>query len=334
MMADLWSGVKRLKRGLESVDERYFDSYGDTSVHSLMLRDKPRNEAYAEAFSKDDLRGKIVMDVGCGTGILSMLAAKNNAKHVHAVEANKKIAEVAIRLIKANGLSDLITVHICPVEKLKLDVQVDIIVSEWMGHYLFHESMLDSVLFARDAFLAKGGKLFPENCTLYVCPLDLEDLRRETEYFHDVCGLDFSSEFSADKKDLGVDLEDSQPNTTRGIKEENVFCDELELVSFDLNTVKPDELIKFSRSFEFRTTKSGSFGGIGFWWEVRFPVPSIDYTAVRLNTGPYKPSTHWKQTILFMNGFHRIPKNEKLDFTITMTQSEENRREYLMELIT
>jgi protein arginine N-methyltransferase 1 len=45
---------------------------------------------------------------------------------------------------------------VLPVEK------VDIIISEWMGYFLLYESMLDSVLWARDKYLAPNGKMLPD----------------------------------------------------------------------------------------------------------------------------------------------------------------------------
>lgn len=50
------------------------------------------------------------------------------------------------------------------------DIKVDAIVSEWMGFYLLHEGMLDSVIAARDKFLKPGGKMFPESAVIYVAP--------------------------------------------------------------------------------------------------------------------------------------------------------------------
>jgi len=44
-------------------------------------------------------------------------------------------------------------------------MQVDIIISEWMGYFLFYESMLDTVLFARDRWLVEGGLIFPDKAT-------------------------------------------------------------------------------------------------------------------------------------------------------------------------
>jgi protein arginine N-methyltransferase 1 len=61
------------------------------------------------------------------------------------------------------------------VEEIELPVEkVDIIISEWMGYFLLYESMFDSVLYARDKWLAKGGMLFPDRAKMYVAAMDDE----------------------------------------------------------------------------------------------------------------------------------------------------------------
>lgn len=84
--------------------------------------------------------------MGSGTGLLSLFSVQAGAKHVYAIEACKGIYELSKAIIKANKMEDKITVINGEVEKITLpdDVQqVDIIVSEWMGFYLLHESMLE-----------------------------------------------------------------------------------------------------------------------------------------------------------------------------------------------
>lgn len=151
----------------ENAMDAYVESYGNMGVHSLMLRDKPRCEWYRAEIEREckRLKDAVVLDVGCGTGLLSLFAARAGAKKVFAVESNRRMASLASTLAADNGCGDIVTVISGKIEDVTLPgcVKVDIIVSEWMGFYLLHESMLDSVLFARDHFLKVSGVMIPKH---------------------------------------------------------------------------------------------------------------------------------------------------------------------------
>lgn len=159
--------TKQICADISQVREKhdyYFGSYSHFYIHEEMLKDTVRTLAYQRAIenNKEDFKDKIVLDIGAGTGILSIFAARSGAKHVYAVE-NADIAHFATEIIKQNGLSDKITVIKGKMEEIELPVkEVDIIISEWMGYFLLYESMLDSVLWARDKYLVKGGKMLPD----------------------------------------------------------------------------------------------------------------------------------------------------------------------------
>lgn len=133
------------------------------------------------------------MDIGCGTGILSIFAARAGAKHVYAIE-NAEIALFVREIIARNGLSDKITVLKGKMEEITLPVpKVDIIISEWMGYFLLYESMLDTVLWARDKYLVKGGKMLPDKLHMYVAALeDGQYKQQKKEFWKDVYGVDMS----------------------------------------------------------------------------------------------------------------------------------------------
>lgn len=57
--------------------------------------------------------------------------------------------------------------------------EVDIIISEWMGYFLLYESMLDTVLLARDKYLAPNGLLFPDTATIYLAAIEDQEYKEE-----------------------------------------------------------------------------------------------------------------------------------------------------------
>lgn len=84
-----------------------------------MLQDQVRTELYRNAIVQNpsNFRGKVIMDVGCGSGILSLFAAQAGAKRVYAVEASSMAAN-ARKLVKANGFDEIITVIESKVEDI------------------------------------------------------------------------------------------------------------------------------------------------------------------------------------------------------------------------
>ncbi|XWS08261.1 hypothetical protein CRYUN_Cryun41cG0064800 [Craigia yunnanensis] len=177
-----------VEKDIKKVNESYFGSYCSFGIHKDTISDKVRTDAYRQALLKNPslLNGAVVMDVGCGTGILSLFAAQAGAPRVISIEASEKMATVAIQIAKDygfwrsktnsegnNNCNAVIEVVHSMVENLDKSVQiqphsVDILVSEWMGYCLLYESMLNSVLFARDWWLKPGGAILPDTATIFV----------------------------------------------------------------------------------------------------------------------------------------------------------------------
>jgi protein arginine N-methyltransferase 6 len=236
----------------------------------LMVKDEPRTKAYLAAILslREQIAGKVVLDVGAGTGILSMFCAKyGGAARVYAVEASD-MAEQAIACVRANRLEGVVTVVHDRMEEVQLPEQVDVIISEWMGFALLHESMFASVCLARDRWLRPGGLMLPSAATIYVAPVSLQKFRQEKiDFWSSVYGLDLSP--------IG---ERAMAEAASGPVVEIVSPAELcaapgVLARLNLCNVSEAELQTIAGQFSFSVPVDGFFSGMCCWFDVEFPAP-------------------------------------------------------------
>uniref|UniRef100_A0A6I8NSB5 type I protein arginine methyltransferase n=1 Tax=Ornithorhynchus anatinus TaxID=9258 RepID=A0A6I8NSB5_ORNAN len=184
---------------------------------SEMLKDEVRTLTYRNAMyhNKHVFKDKVVLDVGSGTGILSMFAAKAGARKVYGIECSS-ISDYSEKIIKANQLDNTISILKGKVEEVELPVdQVDIIISEWMGYCLFYESMLHTVIFARDKWLKPGGLMFPDRAALYVTAIEDRQYKDfKIHWWENVYGFDMTCIRDVAMKEPLVDIVDSKQVVT------------------------------------------------------------------------------------------------------------------------
>ena len=134
-------------------------------IHEEMIADTVRTEAFRQAIHELVSR-RIVVDVGAGTGILSIYAAEAGAKHVYAIEASN-IVKVCKDRIQSRGLHRQIEImHTRAEDVTWLQHRADVIVSEWIGYFLLFERMLPSVLAIRDRHLREDGAMIPQRAVI------------------------------------------------------------------------------------------------------------------------------------------------------------------------
>lgn len=309
--------------GAEEMTSRdyYFDSYAHFGIHEEMLKDEVRTLTYRNAMyhNKHLFKGKTVLDIGCGTGILSMFAAKAGAAKVIAVECSN-IVDYARKIIEANRLDDIIEIVKGKVEEVELPVEkVDIIISEWMGYCLFYESMLDTVLYARDKWLKPDGMLFPDRCTLFICGIEDRQYKDEKiNWWDDVYGFDMSSIRKVAISEPLVDVVDAKQVVTNSCL----------LKEIDLYTVKKEDL-NFESKFHLQVRRNDFIQALVTFFNVEF---TKSHKRLGFSTAPEAPYTHWKQTVFYFDEYMTVKKGEEIAGTFSMRQNARNNRDLDFEL--
>ena len=145
--------------------------YAEIEVHRSMICDRIRTEGFRRAIDSVVRPGDIVLDVGAGTGIQSLFAARAGAARVYAVERTT-VAVLAQELAAANGVAEIIQVIHGDIMDIELPERVDVIVSEWLGGFGIDEGMLVPVIAARDRWLKPGGVMIPRSVTAWAGLVD------------------------------------------------------------------------------------------------------------------------------------------------------------------
>jgi SAM-dependent methyltransferase len=138
-------------------------------LHLTLLDDGGRTRAFDRALAESVRPGDVVADLGCGTGILSLLALKHGAARVYAVEEHP-IAELARKTAGENGMEDRLILVRGRSQEVRLPERVDVVVSETLGNAALDEDILDLMADARRRFLKPGGRMIPSEVGLAAAP--------------------------------------------------------------------------------------------------------------------------------------------------------------------
>lgn len=258
--------------------------YQNIRSHEWMLKDSVRCEAFRKAIAETVTPGCTVLDVGAGTGILSLFAAQAGARVVYAVERTG-IAELARRIVAENGFSDRIQVLRDDMESIELPEKVDVIVSEWLGGYGLDENLLPVVTLARDRWLKPGGRLIPQSVRSLIALAFDGLLQQDIDLWRsDPYGFDLSAigAIRAQQSDIARhDLKGgeilSSPRTMW-----EVHCETCSTTK----ATRPSEV-----RLDLVAERDGQLNTLAAWFDAKLS----DH--VRLCNGPAEPDTHWGRTI-------------------------------------
>lgn len=251
--------------------------------HFPMLNDKERNQAYAEAIAVA-AKNKIVIDAGCGSGLLAMLAVKNGAKKVYAIEQDRTMSEIAERIISLNGFEKRIKIINKTTKDLTLEdipEKADLIITETFDCDLIGEGCLETITQVK-SFLKPEGDIIP--------------------YIGWICGqIGESSELR--KKHIlppkyfsNFNLEPFRVLRTIGNIENLKFYNTVRLLSAPVEVKKYEFHKDFGKAFEalisFKVTRPGKVDYLALWFRLQLA------SNITLENKP-NSGLHWDQWLLF-----------------------------------
>jgi SAM-dependent methyltransferase len=273
----------------------HYGSYLDVNTHRDMLSDVVRTSAYADAIRNLVKPGSRVVDFGSGTGVLAIFAARAGAR-VDAIERTGMIHH-ARDIARRSGCPD-IRFHHTDQDGFQLDERVDVIVSEWMGHAVFYESMLEPLIALRQRWLAPGGVMLPSRVGLACALVIDEELYDEASFLErQPYGIDFTP--IAD-----LPLRQSRLCT---LDEEQLASGVCDLGWLDMLTIErtPEAL----RGGLVVGEPATAFGLL-VWFAAELGP------GITLGTGPHDPPTHWRQVFLPFPQPLEVDPSRPLEITI------------------
>lgn len=277
----------------------FIPEYQSLTVHKLMLSDKSRTNAFCRAIASKIKIDSTAIDLGAGTGILSLATVKAGAKLVYAIERSG-IAAVADRLFSKNHFDEKIRLLVSDAKHAIISERVDLLLSECIGVHVFQENMLLDFIDSRDRYLKPGGTLIPEAIDIWLAPLKHNPMldKEILKWNEPVYGFDFREISRLSLNDTYI----------AHISPEDLAAPGTSALTLDLYTLQPADSFRISAVFSPETAQS--ITGICGWFTAHLTKD------IALDTSPSSPLTHWQQTVYPIYPEIKIDKGEELQLEI------------------
>lgn len=280
------------------------------AIHGVMLADVKRNQALAESLAAAIRPGDVVVDLGAGSGLLALVAARQGARKVYAIERSS-MAAVARRLVAQNGYEGVIEV----VEADSFDWQpperAQVLISETLGFAVFDEQFRACVADARERMLVPDGRIIPGRIDVHAAPVSpvpgIVDIGR----MDDVLGFDFSP----------------LARLFRGAHQRGYVPEESELAlprllcSVDCRTMAMEAVLDAEAVFECR--RAGVLAGFALWF-----AADMGAGITMSSRSPDPDDNHWGQALLGAGERGFVEPGQAIRLALRMVDS---RRSFRLE---
>lgn len=269
---------------------------GTLTYHRTLLADSVRTEAYRAAIEATVRPGDVVLDLGCGTGILSFFACRAGARRVYAID-EMPVIELARELARDNGFADRIVFLPSSSFDVTIPEPVDVIVTETIANNGFDEEIVSAAAHAKQAWLREGGTIIPLAVEMRGAPVELPDIHAEHALWTtSPYGLDFSALYTHAMN--AFDALDVEPG-------------HLLAAGATLAHVTIGENTRSLRgSFSFPITRDGILHGIAIWFRAELTA------TITITNEPPKPCQSWKQSVFPIADPMTVHRGDAVTLTI------------------
>jgi Arginine methyltransferase oligomerization subdomain/Ribosomal protein L11 methyltransferase (PrmA) len=247
--------------------------------HRTLIADHVRNGVIYEALKAVIEPGRsAVADIGAGTGLLGLMAARLGAREVFLYEA-AEVAGVAEEVVAASGFANCFVIP-CHSTEMVDPPQVDVIISETLGNYAFEEDIISTVNDARNRFLKPGGRILPREVVQYTVPVVSPRIDAELRVW------------SKTSEIYGLDLSLPEKMSLNNVYVRRLaVCELLSGATREWDRANLEAAVDPSRSgvADWEIPSAATVHGFAVWWKADFGE------GLELSTGPDAPETHWEQ---------------------------------------
>ena len=275
--------------------------YSSLTQHRIILGDNIRTKAFYKAISRINLKDKVVLDAGCGTGIFGFFASQRGAKKIIAVDRSNFI-DKAMMLAKKNKIENIDFIQ-QDLTKLYFPQKIDVLIHENIGNFIFDENTINVVTHLKEKLLKRNAKIIPYQIDWSIVPVMLKKIAiypPQAFWSTNPYNLDFSNLLNYElDKPISILL-----------KTKDVYLSKPAVI-YNLNYNKriiPPKKINHS----FLINKDGSINGALGFFKVKLDEKNF------ISTEPSLKLTHWGQ-MLFPNIFPLVvKKNDIVNFSILL----------------
>ena len=245
-----------------------------------MINDQTRLTAFQQALAALINPSTVVLDLGAGTGIMSLLACRYGARLVYAVEPSDALHIARESAIK-NNLSDRIVCVQQRSRTVTLRERVDLIVEDMRGALPWCSTHIPDVIDARERFLKPGGRIVPKLDTVFCALASAEEQYRSRLL----------------PWQLGPENLDLSPasryveNTPVGVnfKPSRLLSTPVAWAAIDYDLVSSPNV---QEQFSLETRRAGTAHGLLLWFESEL-VPDV-----KVSNAPGRPKNVYGQLLL------------------------------------